>query len=139
MVPTLSRASSATVLMIEDNPEDLESWSKVLGESSSHHLVLKAQTVRAGLDLCRYQNVDCVILDLEMKDSSGFDVLLNLIPDRKHPKIAVVVLTHLRNPSLHETVLYHGAQACLTKQRTSARDLDEAIQKAVVSVAPYIS
>jgi len=136
MASTLSRSSSATVLMIDDNPEDLESWSKLLGEFSSQYSILKAQTVRAALDLCQYQKVDCVVLDLDMNHSSGFEVLLRLIPDHKRPRVAVVVLTRLRNANLHETALYQGAQACLVKQLTSARDLDEAIQKAVVSVAP---
>jgi CheY-like chemotaxis protein len=136
MALTLPRSSSATVLMIDDNAEDLESWSKLLSESSSQYLILKAQTVRTGLDLYKSQKVDCVVLDLDMDDSSGFEVLLHLIPDRKLPGIAVVVLTRLRNPTLHQTVLHHGAQVCLVKQCTSARDLDDAIQKAIVSVAP---
>jgi CheY-like chemotaxis protein len=136
MALTLPRSSSATVLMIDDNAEDLESWSKLLSESSSQYLILKAQTVRTGLDFYKSQKVDCVVLDLDMDDSSGFEVLLHLIPDRKLPGIAVVVLTRLRNPTLHETVLHHGAQVCLVKQCTSARDLDDAIQKAIVSVAP---
>jgi len=123
--------------MIDDNPEDLESWSKRLGESSSQYSILKAQTVRAALDLCQYQKVDCVVLDLDMELSSGFEVLLRLIPDHKRPKVAVVVLTRLRNANLHETALYQGAQACLVKHLTSARDLNEAIQKAIVSVAPH--
>jgi len=136
MALTLPRSSSATVLMIDDNAEDLESWSKLLSESSAQYLILKAQTVRTGLDLYKSQKVDCVVLDLDMDDSSGFEVLLHLIPDRKLPGIAVVVLTRLRNPTLHQTVLHHGAQVCLVKQCTSARDLDDAIQKAIVSVAP---
>ena len=136
MAPTLPSSSSATLLMIDDKVEDLESWSKLLGESSFQYSILKAQTVRAGLDLCQYQKVDCVVLDLDMEHSSGFEVLLRLIPNHKRPKVAVVVLTRLRNVSLHETALYQGAQACLVKQLTSARDLDEAIQKAVFSVVP---
>jgi DNA-binding NarL/FixJ family response regulator len=70
-----------------------------------------------------------------MDDSSGFEVLLSLIPDRQRTEIAVVVLTRLTNPTLHETVLYHGAQACLVKRFTSARDLNDAVQTAIVSVA----
>ena len=136
MASTLPLSSSVTVLMIDDNPEDLESWSKLLGESSFQYSILKAQTVRAALDLCQYQKVDCVVLDLDMEDSSGFEVLLRLIPDHKRPKVAVVILTRLQNPNLHKMALYHGAQACLVKQLTSARDLDEAIQKAVFSVVP---
>ena len=129
-------SNCTTVLMIDDNPEDLESWSKGLAESSSQYSILKAGTVKEGLNLCQDHKVDCVVLDLDMDDSSGFEVLLSLIPDPKHPGIAVVVLTHLKNPTLHETVLHHGAQACLVKQRTSAMDLSDAIQKANVSVTP---
>ena len=133
---TLPRSSSATVLMIDDNAEDLEAWSKLLAESSSRYVILTAQTVRTGLAFCRDQKVDCVVLDLDMDDSSGFEVLLSLIPDPKRPPIAVVVLTRLTNPTMHETVLHHGAQACLVKRRTSAIDLREAIEKAIVSVSP---
>jgi CheY-like chemotaxis protein len=131
MASSLPRSRSVTVLMIDDNSEDLESWSKLLAESSSAYSILKAETVRAGVDLCVYQKIDCVVLDLDMDDSSGFEVLLHLIPDRKRPEIAVVVLTRLTNPTLHKTALHHGAQACLVKQWTSASDLDEAIQKAI--------
>jgi len=70
-----------------------------------------------------------------MNDSSGFEVVINLIPDRKRPEIAVVILTHLKNPIIHEAALYAGVQACLLKGSTSARDLDGAIQKAIASVA----
>ena len=136
MASSLPRSRSVTVLMIDDNSEDLESWSKLLAESSSAYSILKAETVRAGVDLCVYQKIDCVVLDLDMDDSSGFEVLLHLIPDRKRPEIAVVVLTRLTNPTLHKTALHHGAQACLVKQWTSASDLDDAIQKAIASIAP---
>jgi len=136
MAVTLPRSSSATVLMIDDNAEDLEAWSKLLAECSSRYVILTAQTVRTGLAFCRDQKVDCVVLDLDMDDSSGFEVLLSLIPDPKRPPIAVVVLTRLTNPTMHETVLHHGAQACLVKRRTSAIDLREAIEKAIVSVSP---
>jgi CheY-like chemotaxis protein len=122
--------------MIDDNAEDLEAWSKLLAESSSRYVILTAQTVRTGLAFCRDQKVDCVVLDLDMDDSSGFEVLLSLIPDPKRPPIAVVVLTRLTNPTMHDTVLHHGAQACLVKRRTSAIDLREAIEKAIVSVSP---
>ena len=37
-----------------------------------------------------------------MDDSSDFEVLLHLIPDRRRPEIAVVVLTRLKNPTLQE-------------------------------------
>lgn len=84
--------------MIDDNPEDLESWSKGLAESSSQYSILKAGTVKESLNCCQYHKVGCVVLDLDMDDSSGFEVLLSLIPNPKGPQIAVVVLTRLKIP-----------------------------------------
>lgn len=136
-VPPQEATTPITVLMIDDNPADLDSWSSGLRETSSGYSVLKAQSVRAGLDVCQYQRIDCIVLDLDMDESSGFEVLLALIRDHKRPEKAVVVLTRLRHPHLHETVLYHGAQACLVKQDTSSQDLDAAIQQAVVAVGQY--
>jgi DNA-binding NarL/FixJ family response regulator len=91
---------------------------------------------QTGLDVCRHQKVDCVVLDLDLPDS-GFKVLFDLIPDRHRPKIAVIVLTRLHHPILHEVALHNGAKACLLKQQTRASDLDEAIQKAVAAVAAH--
>ena len=77
--------------------------------------------------------VDCVLLDLDMP-VSGFHALLELIPDRTRPPIAVIILTHLNHPNLFEMAKHNGAQACLLKQATSANDLDLAIQEAIASV-----
>jgi len=52
---------------------------------------------------------------------SGFHALLDLIPDRTRPKIAVIILTRLRHPNLFEIAKYDGAQACLRKQLSPAR------------------
>ena len=42
--------------------------------------------------------------------NSGFKVLFDLIPDRTRPKIAVVMLTRLHHPVLHEMALHNGAR-----------------------------
>ena len=65
---------------------------------------------------------------------SGFDLLLELIPNPKQPSIAVVILTRLVYPTLCEIAKLNGAQDWLVKQSTSAEQLDTAIQQAVASV-----
>ena len=65
---------------------------------------------------------------------SGFHVLLQLVPDRHHPRIPVIVLTHLPHPNLFEMAKHNGAQDCLLKQSTSIQDLDQAIQQAISAV-----
>ena len=127
--------SSRTVLFVDDNPDDLASWSTGLREGGSSYVILKASDGQAALDLCQYQQVDCVVLDLAMPPQSGLDTLLKLVPDRHHPKIAVVILTVLRNPSILKLARDYGAHACLSKSSTSIHALDEAIKKAIDTVS----
>jgi CheY-like chemotaxis protein len=128
-------ASICTVLLIEDDPEDLQFWSSALKNCSSHYTVLEASSGQEGLELFRHQEVDCIVLDLDLSASSGFQVLLDLVPDRRRPEIAVLILSRLSNPTLAKMALENGAQAFLIKQNTSADALDEAIKKGMTSVA----
>ena len=122
----------STVLVIDDNEEDLKYWADSLRQSA-RFTVLESSNATDGLELCRSRAVDCVVLDLDMPES-GFHVLLDLIPERQRPKIAVIVLTHLPHPNLFEMAKHNGAQACLLKQSTSPQDLAQAIQQAVNAV-----
>jgi CheY-like chemotaxis protein len=133
-----SSASSCTVLLIEDDPEQLAFWSSALRNCSSHYAVLEAASGQDGLEMLRHQSVDCVVLDLDLSATSGFEFLLKLVPNRDRPKIAVVILTRLRNPTLAQASLQNGAQAYLVKQQSSPEALDKAIQKAVTSVASIL-
>ena len=135
MQSSSSNASTCTVLLIEDDPAQLVYWSTALRNCSSHYSVLEAISGHAGLALLRQHQVDCIILDLDLSDSSGFQFLLDVVPDRYRPQIAVLIFTRLQNPTLEKLSLENGAQAYLIKQHTSAHALDKAIQKAEGVVA----
>jgi DNA-binding NarL/FixJ family response regulator len=90
--------------------------------------VLEASNDEEGLNILRNQKVDCVVLDVDMP-MCGFFTLVELVPDRERPKIAVVILTCLVHPVLSELTKHNGAQDWLVKQHTSPEDLDHAIQR----------
>jgi CheY-like chemotaxis protein len=119
------------VLIVDDNEKDLKHWSHKL--TSMNYCVLESFSAHSALVVCQENKVDCVLLDLDMP-VSGFHVLLELIPDRTRPGIAVIILTRLNHPNLFEMAKHNGAQACLLKQAVSAKDLDTAIQQAIASV-----
>ena len=122
-----------TVLIIDDNDGDRRYWCEALKHSVHNYTVLEASKGQLGLDLCRSQRVDCIVLELDMPES-GFYVLFDLIRDRTRPQIAVVILTHLLAPNLLELAKHNGAQVCLVKQATSAQGLEDAIQNALAAV-----
>ena len=123
-----------TVLFIDDHSEDLGSWSNRLQKCSSRYAVVTVSSAEGALVFLRHQRVDCVVLDLDVPQSSGFELLLALIPDRQHPRIPVIVLTRVRNPALHRMTLENGAHACSVKEGTSPQDLDNAIQHGIVMI-----
>jgi ribose transport system substrate-binding protein len=130
--PPLS-TTLTTVLVIDEDEEQRKYWCEALIHSAHHYTVLEASKGQLGLDLCRSQRVDCIVLELDMPES-GFYVLFDLIRDRTRPQIAVVILTHLLAPNVLEMAKHNGAQVCLVKQATSAQDLENAIQNAVTAV-----
>ena len=132
---TTSGKSECTVLLIEDDSEQLAYWASALRNCSSHYSVLEAASGQEGLELLRHQEVDCVLLDLDLSTSSGFQFLFDLVPNRNRPEIAVVIFTRLQHSILAKIALENGAQAYLIKQQTSEDELDKAIQKAVTAVA----
>jgi DNA-binding NarL/FixJ family response regulator len=132
---TPSAPSCSTVLLIDDNPKDLQKWSSALSDCSHRYSILQASTVKWGLALCWLHKVDCIVTDLDLRETSGLQVLFDLIPDPTHPQVAVIILSRLEYSSLQEVTAMNGAQAYLVKQYISAEILDRAIQKAVASIA----
>ena len=67
-------------------------------------------------------------------DCSGLEVLVDLIPIAKRPRIAVLMLTNNAQRGLHQIAIQNGAYACFVKRFTSGEDLDRAVQRAIAYV-----
>jgi DNA-binding NarL/FixJ family response regulator len=67
-------------------------------------------------------------------DRSGFEVLVDLVPIVRRPRVAVIVLTNNVYRGLWDLAKANGAYACLPKQYTSAEALDTTIRKAIAMV-----
>jgi len=85
--------------------------------------------------LCQSKPFDCIVTELTLPDTSGFGLLCSLVPRVTQPQMAVIVLTRHFSTIYEELALSYGAQACLSKSRTSGNDLDNAIRKAIAEVA----
>ena len=127
-------SNAPLILLIDGHRAEREYYAQLLRISSPAFDVLHVATGRVGLGLCQQQLVDCVVLELDLDDISGFEVLLRLIPRVWHPKIAVIILTRLENPYLLEAAITNGAQAALHKSTTSGDALVTAILTAMSTV-----
>ena len=123
------------VLLIDPNDQDRHYWTTQLAKLSRTFVVREAKDGESGLQLCKSEPIDCVVLELDLPDKSGLSLLLSLIPRQRRPRIAVVVLTHLNMESLFPLAISSGAFCCLGKNRITVHDLEKTIRKAVASVA----
>jgi|SRR5687768_3305632 len=92
---------------------------------------LKRQLAALGLDICARQPIDCVVLEIDLPDISGCELLAKLVPRAYHPQIAVIILTRLPNPFLLDLAIKNGAQVALQKTLGSGDLLAPSILKAV--------
>lgn len=127
--------SGATILLIDPRKEDREYWAHRLTTASPDCVVLEADTGAAGLAICRWQRVDCVLVELDLPDMSGFQVLIELVPRVRHPEIAVIILTRLALYPMGDLAMKNGAQAFFVKPRISADVLHSAIHEAIARLS----
>ena len=126
---------TTSVLFIDGNAADRTYLAEGLKRCSSDYLILEATDGESGLDLYRRsQQIDCVVLELDLPDRSGFAVLVDLVPLARRPNVAVIILTNRLQRGLRDIALQNGAYACFVKQFMSGDDLDRAIQRAMTFV-----
>lgn len=72
---------TTSVLFIDENDVDRAYFAKGLQSCSSEYLILEAQDKESGLDLYRQSpRIDCVLLELDLPDRLGSEVLVDLVP-----------------------------------------------------------
>jgi DNA-binding NarL/FixJ family response regulator len=74
------------------------------------------------------------VLEIDLPDISGFEVLAKLVPRTYRPELAVLVVTRLPNPFLLDLAIKNGAQAALQKTVGSGDLLEDSILKAISAV-----
>ena len=123
------------ILFIDGSKEERDYFTQRLQISLPEFSVLHTDTGQSGLALCKSTSIDCTVLEIDLPDMSGFEVLLRLVPRVWRPDHAVIVLTRLANQHLLEAAVRNGAQAAFYKPMTSGDMLDKAILKAMSTVA----
>ena len=126
-------SDSAHIVLIDGHTEDREYYADRLKTSSSRYAVTEAATGRFGIALCQRQLPDCVVLELDLPDISGFEVLIKLVSRPLKPEVGVIILTRLCMPLLLDAALKNGAQAVINKSMGSGDLLERNVLRAIVA------
>lgn len=110
--PRAPAGSTASVLIIEDNPDNLISLKAVLG---NRYQVLEAQDGEEGLRMAEAHIPDLVLLDMGLPGMDGVTVVRSIRTDEKLKHIPVVALTAQAMRGDKERILQAGCNDYVAK------------------------
>ena len=122
---------SIRILIVDDGPEDREVYARHLkkGIDDSNYCIFESETGREGIQLCKEESPDCILLDYLLPDMDGLE-FLSLLKEKSYPG-AVIMLTGQGSETVAVEAMKGGAQDYLIKNNFSSRALQSAIVKAV--------
>ena len=103
-----------TVLCIEDNVSSIKLLERVF-EHRPHIRMLAATQGSLGIDLARLHYPDLILLDLNLPDTHGINVLQQLQEEPETAKIPVVVISADATPGQIQRLRAAGARDYITK------------------------
>jgi CheY-like chemotaxis protein len=101
----------ALILVIDDSSYQRRLVRKYV--EMQEYQVIEAVNGREGLEMITAHSPDCVLLDLMMPETNGFELLETL--QKQQSKIPVVVITADVQTSTHQQCLQLGATAVVNK------------------------
>ncbi|MFC4436778.1 MULTISPECIES: response regulator [Natrialbaceae] len=115
-------AQTREILLVEDNPGDVRLLEEAMDEADISHRIHVVSNGRDALEFIRqrgpYEDAprpDLVLLDLNLPQLSGEEVLDSIKTDADHREIPVIMLTSSATPENVRRAYRLGANAYLTK------------------------
>jgi DNA-binding NarL/FixJ family response regulator len=125
-VDAVSTVPGLRVLLVEDSKVLTERLAEAIRQIPEVELIGTADTEAGALDAIRHFPVDVVILDLHLKQGTGFGVMRGLAAVSAKPQI--IVLTNYDLPEYKHAALALGAAHFLDKARDYGK-LPEVLQE----------
>ncbi len=113
------------VLLVEDSKVLTERLTEVVRQIAGVELVATADTEVGAIAIVRRDAIDIVILDLRLKEGTGFGIMRALADSQLQPSI--IVFTNYDLPEYKQAALALGAAYFLDKARDYGR-LPEVLQ-----------
>jgi len=108
-------------MVVEDSPTDRELLRYLLEARFKDLLILEAATLRAALVILTKESVDCVVLDLQLPDSTGKATFTTLY--ERYPSLPFIVMTHNKDRQLAIDMIQLGAADYVIKNFTDEEEL----------------
>ena len=113
--PLVHSDKTGTILYIEDNRSNIELVEQILELQRSRIRLISNMNGRKAVELAIIYKPDLILLDLNLPDIQGDQVILNLRTENRTKNIPVVVISADAMPAQREKLLKSGARNYLSK------------------------
>jgi PAS domain S-box-containing protein len=126
------RKGTWRVLIIEDERFDREIYKRYLQDSSNFQFVFaESESAAAGIETSRIWAPDCILLDFNLPDMDGLEVLPKLCGEDGRLPCAVIMLTAYGGEELAVDAMKRGAMDYLPKGQVAADVLPSTVVNAI--------
>ena len=128
------------LLIIDDDVDDHRAYVRSLRKATDHrYQIVTATRASDGVAAAQLQYFDCILLDLNLPDRSGIDVLGELIKLSHLVSCAILVVTGEGNGTVAVEAMKRGAQDYLIKGVQTQDLLLSAIDRAIDARTSQVS
>jgi two-component system sensor histidine kinase/response regulator len=122
--------AALNLLIVEDSPSDARLLEACLEEGMlGVGSIEREATLEGALARISRGDVDAVLLDLGLPDSSGLDTIRQIVTS--NPEVPVVIVSGLSDTSVAEEAVALGAQDYVLKDAVTPKDLARAVTYAI--------
>jgi DNA-binding NarL/FixJ family response regulator len=114
------------VLIVDDHKLIVEAWTNIINTVNNFTVSGSADNAEDALFLAHRHRPDIILMDINLKGSSGFEATENII--NQLPKTKVIALSIHDDLSIVKKIFTIGATGYLTKN-SSKKELIESIQR----------
>jgi PAS domain S-box-containing protein len=120
------------VLIIDDDRADREIYKHYLKRSTTFQFeFVECDTAGGGIEECRGRPPDCILVDFNLPDMTGLEVLDRLRGENNCVPCAVIMLTAFGTEELAVTAMKRGAMDYLSKGQLQAGVLPHTVTNAI--------
>jgi PAS domain S-box-containing protein len=121
-----------TLLIVEDFPADREQYRRcLLADPSCTYCFLEAESVEEGLELCRTQAIDAILLDYMLPDADGLEFIESLFAQSNGHGPPIVMVTGEGHERIAVQAIKLGAEDYLVKRDLTPERLQSTIRSAI--------
>jgi PleD family two-component response regulator len=125
---------SPGILIIDDCPEDRETYLRLLTPRQDGALVFAAEDAEDALTMLESHDIDCILIDYNLPDADGIDLVSAIRHCFSKKEVGIIVISGIGNEQVVTEAFKAGADDYLPKSSITRakirRTVDEALLKA---------